>query len=449
MPARSKPTAVRGFALFSVLGPGLVLAAAGVGAGDVSMGALAGSRFGIALFWVPIVAAILKYALNEGMARWQLATGETIVEGWCDRLGRPAGYAFLVYLFLWTAPVFGSLASTSGVAADLLMPLATVALIFEGPVFVGGPDRADIVWSVILLGLCFGIVWWGRYQLFERIMSVMTIVMVVVIMSAAILLWPADLGSFRGPFFPEGSASIVFAVMGGTGSTVGVLAYGYWIRERGRDDPSWLSVTRIDLCCCYVVSGIFGVAMMLLVGGSQGEGTAKPKISEIFAGVSDRLREELGLGATLGSGAAFVFQLALVATVTSSLLGMLQSVPYFYADLFSVMRRSRDAGRPKAPLDGSRSYWVILVIVTLLPVPLILWKLPSDLLVLYAIWGSLFMPIVAGSLLVLNNRGDWMGSLRNRIPSNLALVGTLMVFGWGAAHAIVEWWTTSQTMGVG
>ena len=65
-----------------LLGPGLAVAATGVGAGDLLAAMLAGAEFGEILLWVIILGAGLKFALNEGVARWQLATETTLIEGW-------------------------------------------------------------------------------------------------------------------------------------------------------------------------------------------------------------------------------------------------------------------------------------------------------------------------------------------------------------------------------
>ena len=64
------------------------MAAAGIGAGDIVSATMAASRHGLALVWVVVLAAGLKGVLNEGIARWQLATGTTAVEGWCTHLPR-------------------------------------------------------------------------------------------------------------------------------------------------------------------------------------------------------------------------------------------------------------------------------------------------------------------------------------------------------------------------
>jgi len=66
--------------LLRTVGPGLAIAATGVGAGDLMAAMLAGAEFGTVLLWVVVVGAVLKFCLNEGVARWQLATGSFSVD---------------------------------------------------------------------------------------------------------------------------------------------------------------------------------------------------------------------------------------------------------------------------------------------------------------------------------------------------------------------------------
>jgi hypothetical protein len=68
----------------------------GVGAGDLLTSGLAGSEVGLALLWTVVAGAILKWVLSEGLARWQLATGSTLLEGWSWRFGGWSRWVFLV-----------------------------------------------------------------------------------------------------------------------------------------------------------------------------------------------------------------------------------------------------------------------------------------------------------------------------------------------------------------
>ena len=93
------------------------MAATGVGAGDLATAGFAGSQLGTAVLWAVLVGAFLKFVLTEGLARWQLATGLTLLEGTALKLGRTTfslwgkarigvrslvGWFFIPYFLLWT-----------------------------------------------------------------------------------------------------------------------------------------------------------------------------------------------------------------------------------------------------------------------------------------------------------------------------------------------------------
>src|SRR5690606_34608539 len=67
--------------LLKLAGPGLVVAAAGIGSGDVVAASVAGANYGVVLLWALLLGAFFKFVLTEGIARWQLATGMTALEG--------------------------------------------------------------------------------------------------------------------------------------------------------------------------------------------------------------------------------------------------------------------------------------------------------------------------------------------------------------------------------
>lgn len=83
-----------------MIGPGFVVAATGVGTADMITAIVIGTSFGMTFVWAIIIGSILKYYLNEGVGRWYLATGQTILQGW-QTLGKWAtGY-------LVSTPLYG------------------------------------------------------------------------------------------------------------------------------------------------------------------------------------------------------------------------------------------------------------------------------------------------------------------------------------------------------
>ena len=63
---------------------------------------------------------------------------------------------------------------------------------------------------------------------------------------------------------PPGSSKFILSVIGGVGGTLTLLAYGYWMRERGWEGTQWTKAIRFDLSVAYILTGIFGLALMVL-----------------------------------------------------------------------------------------------------------------------------------------------------------------------------------------
>src|ERR671913_2046375 len=121
--------------LFAIILPGVLVAATGVGVGDLAGAGFAGSKLGYAVLWAAVLGSFVKFVVNEGLARWQLATGQTLLEGAVLRFGRPVQWLFLVYLLIWSWAVGSALISACGVAGHALFP------VFESP------QTGKIVWG--------------------------------------------------------------------------------------------------------------------------------------------------------------------------------------------------------------------------------------------------------------------------------------------------------------
>ncbi|MDF1561440.1 MAG: Nramp family divalent metal transporter [Deltaproteobacteria bacterium] len=243
--------------ILTLIGPGLLVAATGVGAGDLATASFTGSELGTAILWAVVVGAALKFVLNEGLARWQLATGETALEGAITRFGRGVGWVFLAYLLLWSFFVGSALMSACGVTLHALFPVFESAA--AGKVVFGVASS--------LLGLL--LVWRGGFALFEKVMGVTIGVMFVIVLFTAGRLWPGTGEVLEGlllpsiPRFDDGGLAWTVALLGGVGGTVTILCYGYWIREKGRTEAD-LKLCRLDLAVGYGATALFGIAMVII-----------------------------------------------------------------------------------------------------------------------------------------------------------------------------------------
>ena len=410
--------------LLALLGPGLLVAATGIGAGDLATASFTGSILGTAILWAAVLGAFLKYVITEGLARWQLATGDTLLEGLIRRIGRPVGWFFLPYLIVWTFFVASALMSACGVTFHALIP------VFDDAV------QGKVVFGVLSSLVGLGLVLVGGYELFEKVMRICIGVMFVTVIVTAALLWPGTGLVLKGLFVPvipdlSGQGlSWTVALMGGIGGTFTVLCYGYWIREEGRSGPGFLRTCRIDLATGYAVTALFGVAMVIIGSTVEIEGRG----ATLLIRLSEQLVEPLG---PIGK---WLFLIGAAGAVFSSLLGVWQAVPYLFADTWGLLNESREvaAGDAEAmPVDTrSATYRGYLLALAIVPMAGLFWRF-QEIQKLYAIVGATFIPFLAIALLILNGRSEWVGEqYRNRPVTVAVLLATLAFFLWIAWRKI-------------
>ncbi len=420
---------------------GLLVAATGVGGSDVSLAALTGSRFGVMLMWAIVAGAFVKYVLNEGLVRWQVATGQTFLEGACHRLGPAARVVFLVYLLIWTFAVGASVMSAcAGVASAMITPAGEWA---------GGAPAETSQWVKVLLGLGHSIlaatlVLSGGYGEFKRVMGVLTVVMVVLVVVAAGLTRP-DLGVLAGALFvpriPLDDAQGVqwtIALFGGVGGTVTMLAYGYWMREEGRSarenvSPPGTRSYRTDLAVAYIVTAAFGIALKIVSANVPVSASG----ANLFQAVAARLQE------TIGPAAGWVYLAGAWCAVWACMLGVWQFVPMLFAELIALGRdqsaqgvTQREPTRPAGSTSLSRSGVYRAALVALATLPAVgVWFDFALVQRAFGILGSMVIPMMALALLLMNSRRAWVGQYANHVVTNVFLI---IVFLLSIAGVVVE-----------
>lgn len=395
------------------MGPGLLVAATGVGAGDLATATLTGSHVGVAILWAVIVGSVMKFVLNEGLARWQLATNTTFLEGVMLRLSKWIGWIFLPYLFLWSFMVGAALMGACGVTLHAMFPVFDDA------------SHAKTVFGIAASLVGLALIWTGGFPVFEKLMSASVAVMFVTVVVTAFLLWPGTGAVIDGLVIPRipnaGDKGLTWtvALIGGIGGTVTILCYGYWIREQGRKGVDALRVSRLDLGLGYLVTGIFGAAMVII--GSTIEVSGKG--ANLIVVLANQLQEPLG---TWGR---WMFLVGAFGAVFSSLLGVWQAVPYLFADVVRLLRKPETTNVDTAVDTRAPAYRGYLLGLAFMPMLGLLVSF-EDMQVLYSVVGAAFMPLVAIGLLVLNGRRQWVGDERNGLLSTLALLATLAFFGY-------------------
>ncbi|MCC7181532.1 MAG: Nramp family divalent metal transporter [Acidobacteria bacterium] len=406
----SEPKSPSSFSFLKLAGPGLVVAATGIGSGDVVSATVGGAKYGVVLLWAIAIGAFFKFVLSEGIARWQLGTGKTVVEGWAEYLPAWVKVYFAVYLVLWTVAVSAALTNATGLGLANL---------------TGGVVPQS--WGAVahsLVGCAF--VWLGGYGKFEKLMKTLVGVMGFSILVCAALTMTNPGPALQGllvPTIPVGSGAYVLSLIGGIGGSITMLSYNYWMREEGMRGAGYLGYVRGDVGIAYVFTAIFGLSIMLIAnrafflpGVAITDAQAVPKMAEM-------------LGSILGTFGHYAYSVGFWAAVFASLLGVWQSVPYLYADLYGIAKKLSPEAREQVTKVTSLPYRLGLLFITLVPIPLAFTGRPILVIVTYTVVGSLFVPFLAATLLYLNNKVAWTEPVpRNHWSTNLMLVAILALF---------------------
>lgn len=389
------------------VGPGIVVAATGVGAGDLVATLVAGQAYGYALTWAVVVGCVVKIALAEATGRFHLATGTTVVEGWRSLSRWATGY-FGVYVVVWGF-VYGATAMTASA-----LPLAVLF-----------PDVLPLWGWGLLCGVAgLVLVWTSRYAVFEVLMTVLIGVMFVVVVGLAVLVVPDVPAILAGlvPRVPDGSVIYTLGLVGGVGGTITMAAYGYWVNAKGWRDRGWLRVMRWDNRIAYLTTGVFVLAM-LVVGA---------ELLSTLAPLTEGDRGLLDLGAVLeerfGRAVSVVFLVGFFATAFSSVLGVWNGVSLLFADFVAVVRSGQGSPARSEHPERGLPFRLYALWLTFPPVVLVVVGQPFQLVLAYGVLGALFMPFLALTLLLLLNSPRVPQGWRNGVLSNVLLAAAGLLF---------------------
>jgi Mn2+/Fe2+ NRAMP family transporter len=406
--------------LLQLAGPGLLVAAAGIGAGDIVSATVGGALHGVVLLWAIVLGAFFKFVLNESVARFQLGTGLTALESWAEYLPLWVRVYFGTYLVLWTIAVSAALANACGLGISNL---------------TGGAIPQS--WGAVLHSLFgFGFVFVGGFSGFEKAMRVLIAAMFFSIIACAAMTFAEPAEFFRGlliPRIPPGGAASLLSLIGGIGGSVTLLSYNYWLREENMTGPKHVSFVRKDLGLAYCFTALFGISIMTLAGRAfhaRGlpltDAEAVPRMAEM-------------LGSTLGSLGFYVYSIGFWSAVFASLLAVWQSVPYLYADFFALWKKVTAEERTKLTRVESTPYRVALAFISLAPLPFAFTGRPIVIIVGFTIVGSMFLPFLAATLLWLDRRASWTSGVpRNSRLTNALLVLILVLFVAVGAREVIE-----------
>jgi Mn2+/Fe2+ NRAMP family transporter len=236
------------------LGPGLLFAGAAIGVSHLVQSTKAGSNFGFGLLWALLLINLIKYPFFQYGPRYAAATGENLLEGY-KKLGK---WALRIYALLTLATMFTIQTAVTIVTAGIAFSLFGSSFSLE-------------LWAVIILGFCFLLLLLGRYNLLDKMMKI-----IIILLSISTLLAVGIAFNNSGSelpwaqVFPTSNHEVIFliAFMGWMPAPLDVsIWHSLWAVEKQKTTDIFEKKSALlDFNIGYVTTIILGVCFLLLGG---------------------------------------------------------------------------------------------------------------------------------------------------------------------------------------
>ena len=150
------------------VGPGLFLIGYNIGTGSVTTMAKAGANYGMTLFWAVVLSCVFTYVLMVAYGQVTLVTGRTAL----SNIKQSLRFGKILAIYLLIAFIFTEilgLMGVMGIVSELLQ---------EGLRMILGGRQISTFWITLVLVIClYGLLWWGKYSAFEKVLTFFVILM--------------------------------------------------------------------------------------------------------------------------------------------------------------------------------------------------------------------------------------------------------------------------------
>lgn len=391
---------------FSIFGPGMIITASFVGPGTVTTMTQGGAGFGYSLLWAVIFSIIATIALQEMVARLALVTNEGLGEAIRDIFN----HHLLKIITVWFSMVAVSVGCAAYISGDLLGTSLGAAYLLDIPEHLIAPVIGIII---LLIGLK------GSYDLIEKVMTVLVLIMGVIFITTVIVIQP-DFGAvLKGAFvpsIPNGSLLTVIALIGTTVVPYNFFIHATSIHERFNGIKD-LKIVRIDTILAIGLGGLISAAI-LITAGTLIEGREVKSLVEL----SEPLKPILGDFAPLfmsiglfsaGLSSAIASPMGAAATISSCL-------------------------RWKGGVKSKKYRLVFAIVIFIGIITSSLGFEPLEVLLIAQALNGIILPLIAVLIFIILNKKNMMGKFANGIVLNIIGIFVVLVVSFLGIYSLID-----------
>lgn len=398
------------------VGPGVLVSAAFIGPGTVTVCTLAGVNFQYALLWALVLSIIACLILQEMAARLGIIAQKGLSECIRAEIKSPL-LKILAIILIFSAIVIGNAAYEAGNITGAVLGIMAVA----PPISLEIGNFSLNLWSVIIGGIAFFLLALGNYKVLERVFIGLVVLMSISFIVTAVMVKPNITEIVKGMFIPTaGSAGIltVIALVGTTVVPYNLFLHASLVGEKWKN-PGDLKIARKELTFAIILGGLVSMAIVI--------SAAAPNLTNVNSAAD----LAMGLRPLFGDYATWFIALGLLAAgITSSITAPLAAAYVVKGCL--GWKDGLNSLKFKSVWAGIIILGVIFSSLQFSPIEIIRFAQVAN---------GILLPVIAIFLFWIVNKASVMGEHRNNLYQNImgiGIIGISLFLGAKSIYTVVE-----------
>jgi len=372
---------------FKNTGPGVLVAAAFIGPGTVTLCTLAGVKYGYSLLWAMTLSIVATVILQEMSARIGIITQKGLAQVIKEQIKSPILNKITIILIL-SAIVVGNAAYEAGNISGASLGISAIF-----------GDSLYYLYPIIIGVIAFGLLFIGNYKVLERSLVFLVLIMSISFLLTAIITKPNIGLMLKGmfiPSFPNGSVLTIIGLIGTTVVPYNLFLHASLVKEKWKNKND-LKFARKDTFIAIILGGF--VSMSIIIAASAING------AEIKNGI-DLAK---GLEPLYGNFAKYFLGIGLFAAGITSAITAPLAAAYVARSCFGW-----DVGMKNIKF---RMVWFLILF---LGVVFSSFKInPIEIIKFAQVANGILLPIIALFLLWIVNKTTVLGTYKNGILQNI------------------------------
>ena len=363
------------------MGPGVLVAAAFIGPGTVTVCSMAGVQYGYLLLWALLLSVVATVVLQEMAARLGIVTQKGLANAIKEEIG-VRWIKMMVLGLILSAIVIGNAAYEGGNIGGASLGLEAI---------FGQEYQSFYPWIVGIFA--FLLLFLGNYRVLEKVLVSLVVIMSISFLLTAIITGPDISAIIQGLFIPktpDGSILNIIALVGTTVVPYNLFLHTSLVSEKWKSKEN-LKEARRDTVVSIVLGGMVSMAIVV---------TAAAIPSSEITNVMDMAK---GLEPLYGESAKYFMGIGLFAAGVTSAITAPLAAAYVANSCFGWNTTMNDL--------RFKLVWMIILLVGVLFMSVGI--KPLEIIKFAQVTNGMLLPIIAIFLLWIVNRKTVMQEYQN------------------------------------